>query len=147
MLARRAGPGKAIAHGPRAYYTAGMIARRVDHVSFAVRDLARSLAFYQDVLGLQPVPRPDLGIPGAWLQAGDSQVHLLEVPSDFEGGTPPPHLNPAAGHAAFSIDDYDAALATLERHGLDILALGPTAGQMWVKDPDGHIIELIAVRR
>jgi len=124
-----------------------MLARRVDHVSFAVRDLARSLAFYQDVLGLQPVLRPDLGIPGAWLQAGDSQVHLLEVPAGFEGGTPPPLLNPIAGHAAFAIDDYDAALATLEHHGLSVLALGAEAGQMWVKDPDGHIIELIAVRR
>jgi glyoxylase I family protein len=124
-----------------------MIARRVDHVSFPVRDLARSLAFYRDVLGLQPAPRPDLGFPGAWLQAGDAQVHLLEVPADFEGGTPPPHLNPLAGHTAFAIEDYDATLATLQRHELDVLALGPAAGQMWVRDPDGHIIELIAVRR
>ena len=124
-----------------------MIARRVDHVSFPVRDLARSLAFYRDVLGLQPAPRPDLGFSGAWLQAGDAQVHLLEVPADFEGGTPPPHLNPLAGHTAFAIEDYDATLATLQRHELDVLALGPAAGQMWVRDPDGHIIELIAVRR
>ena len=124
-----------------------MIGRRVDHVSFPVRDLARSLAFYRDVLGLQPAPRPDLGFPGAWLQAGDAQVHLLEVPADFEGGTPPPHLNPLAGHTAFAIEDYDATLATLQRHGLEVLALGPAAGQMWVRDPDGHIIELIAVRR
>jgi glyoxylase I family protein len=124
-----------------------MIARRIDHVSFPVRDLARSLAFYRDVLGLQPVPRPDLGFPGAWLQAGGAQVHLLEVPADFEGGTPPPHLNPLAGHAAFAIDDYDATLDVLQRHGLEVLALGQTAGQMWVRDPDGHIIELIAAQR
>jgi glyoxylase I family protein len=124
-----------------------MIARRVDHVSFAVRNLDRSLAFYRDVLGLALAPRPDLGIPGVWLQAGDAQVHLIEVPADFDGGSPPPTLNPTAGHAAFGIDDYDTALATLQQHGLDVLALGATAGQMWVKDPDGHVIELIAVRR
>ncbi len=124
-----------------------MIARRVAHVSFAVRDLERSLRFYRDVLGLEPAPRPDLGIPGAWLQAGDAQVHLIEVPADFDGGSPPPRLNPAAGHAAFGVDDYDAALATLERHGLEVLAFGAAAGQMWVKDPDGHVIELIAARR
>jgi len=124
-----------------------MIARRVDHVSFAVRNLERSLAFYRDVLGLVLAPRPDLGIRGAWLQAGDAQVHLIEVPTDFDAGTPPPTLNPTAGHAAFGIDDYEAALATLEGHGLEVLALGPAAGQMWVKDPDGHVIELIAVRR
>src|SRR5258706_15552028 len=107
-----------------------MIARRVDHVSFAVRALARSLAFYRDVLGLEPAPRPDLGIPGAWLQAGDPQVHLIEVGADFEAGTPPPRLNPAAGHAAFGIDDYHAALATPERPGLQVLAFGAGAGPM-----------------
>jgi catechol 2,3-dioxygenase-like lactoylglutathione lyase family enzyme len=60
-----------------------MIARRVDHVSFAVRDLARSLAFYRDILGLESVARPDLSIPGAWLGAGEAQVHLIEVSADF----------------------------------------------------------------
>jgi glyoxylase I family protein len=124
-----------------------MIARRVDHVSFAVRNLARSLEFYRGVLGLELAPRPDLGIPGAWLQAGDAQVHLIEVPADFDAGTPPSALNPAAGHAAFGIDDYETALAKLRAHDLDVLAFGAASGQMWVRDPDGHIIELIAVRR
>ena len=124
-----------------------MIARRIDHVSFAVRDLARSLEFYRGVLGLELAPRPDLGIPGAWLQAGDAQVHLIEVPADFEAGTPPPALNPAAGHAAFGIDDYETALAKLRAHDLEVLAFGAASGQMWVRDPDGNIIELIAGRR
>ena len=124
-----------------------MIARRVDHVSFAVRDLARSLEFYRGVLGLELAPRPDLGIPGAWLQAGDAQVHLIEVPADFDAGTPPVALNPAAGHAAFGIDDYATALAKLRTHDLEVLAFGAASGQMWVRDPDGNIIELIAGRR
>ena len=124
-----------------------MIARRVDHVSFAVRDLERSLRFYRDLLGLVPAPRPDLGVPGAWLQAGDAQVHLIEVPPDFDAGTPPPALNPTAGHAAFGIDDYGAALRRLRDHDLKVLEFCEASGQMWVRDPDGHIIELIAVRR
>jgi len=28
-----------------------------------------------------------------------------------------------------------------------VLAFGAAAGQMWVRDPDGHIIELISARR
>jgi glyoxylase I family protein len=131
----------------RRVYVGRMIARRMDHVSFAVRDLERSLRFYRDVLGLSLAPRPDLGIPGAWLQVGDAQVHLIEVPADFDAGTPPPALNPIAGHAAFGIDDYAGALERLRAHGLEVLAIGEAAGQMWVKDPDGHVIELIAVRR
>src|SRR5262245_18521485 len=111
-----------------------MIARRVDHVSFAVRDPARSLRFYRDVLGLSLAPRPDLGIPGAWLAAGEAQVHLIEVPQDFDAGAPPPTLNPMACHAAFGIDDYASALARLREHGFDVLEFGEAAGQMWVKD-------------
>jgi len=124
-----------------------MIARRMDHVSFAVRDLGRSLTFYRDVLGLELAPRPDLGFPGAWLQAGEAQVHLIQIPSDFDAGSPPPALNPIAGHAAFGIDDYDAALSALRGRGLEVLTLGADAAQMWVRDPDGNIIELIAGRR
>jgi glyoxylase I family protein len=124
-----------------------MRALRVDHVSFAVRDLERSLAFYRDVLGLRPAPRPDLGFPGAWLAAGEAQVHLIEVPADFDAGSPPASLNPLGGHAAFAIDDYTTTLAALQARGLEVLALGADAGQMWVRDPDGNIIELIAGRR
>jgi glyoxylase I family protein len=124
-----------------------MIARRVDHVSFAVRDLERSLAFYRDLLGLPLAPRPDLGFPGAWLQAGEAQIHLIQVPGDFDAGTPPPALNPLAGHAAFGIEDYETTLSALRGRGLEVLALGAEAAQMWVRDPDGNIIELIAARR
>ena len=31
-----------------------------------------------------------------------------------------------------------------EMEGLEVLETSPTVGQMWVQDPDGNIIELIA---
>ena len=46
-----------------------MIPSRGHHVSFSVSDLEASLAFYRDVLGLEPIERPDFGLPGAWLEA------------------------------------------------------------------------------
>ena len=124
-----------------------MIARRVDHVSFAVRDLDRSLGFYRDVLGLPPLPRPDFGVPGAWLAVGEGQIHLIQVPEGFDRGTPPGRLSPAASHTAFWIDDYAQVLSALKAHGLEVLEGGAETGQMWVQDPDGYVIELIAVRR
>ena len=123
-----------------------MIARSLNHVSFAVRDLTRSLAFYRDLLGLETLPRPDFGFPGAWLGSGGAQIHLIEVPADFDAGTPPPTLNPLGGHTAFAIDDYDGTLAALRGRGLDVLAI-ESSRQMWVKDPDGNVIELIAGTR
>jgi len=124
-----------------------VIARGMSHVSFPVRDLAASLAFYRDVLGFVERPRPDLGIPGAWLRAGEAEVHLIAAVAGMPLGQPPPVLNPAAQHVAFRIEDYQGAVDRLKAHGLSVLEAGPDAGQMWVQDPDGHIIELIAGAR
>lgn len=122
------------------------VIRSVDHVSFAVRNLEASLRFWRDLLGLELAPRPDLGFPGAWLTVGDSQVHLLQAPEGFDGGTPPPTLHPIASHAAFGIDDYPGVRDLLREHGHEVFEL-ESSGQMWVKDPDGYIVELIATRR
>ena len=54
----------------------------LDHVSLLVRDTARALDFYTGILGLaQDETRPDLGYAGAWLQTGNGQIHLIELPS------------------------------------------------------------------
>lgn len=120
---------------------------KAHHTSFPVKDLARSRAFYEGVLGLEEKPRPDFGFPGVWYQAGTSEVHLLETGAGVDVGEPPPALNPMAQHVAFAIADYDAALALLRSRGLEVLETSPQQGQMWVRDPDGHIIELIVERR
>lgn len=119
------------------------IVQSVNHVSFPVRDLGRALAFYRDLLGLQTVPRPDFGVDGAWLSAGNAQLHLIVTPDGMVVDQPPPSLNPAASHLAFAIDDYGATLARVRAAGLEVLDAGAEIGQMWVRDPDGHVIELI----
>jgi len=118
----------------------------MNHVSFPVRDLERSLHFYCDVLGLAPLPRPNLPFPGAWLGKDGIQVHLIVPPEGAPLGAPPPSLNPLAGHVAFTIDDYETVVATLRAAGLATLEAGPEIGQLWVRDPDGHLIELIQPR-
>jgi catechol 2,3-dioxygenase-like lactoylglutathione lyase family enzyme len=119
---------------------------RGHHVSFAVRELARARHFYGSVLGLREIERPALGIAGAWYAAGDTEVHLIEAPAGVDTGAPPPRLTPIADHAAFAIDDYDAAVAHLRGAGLAVLETRREIGQLWVQDPDGHVIELIVPR-
>jgi glyoxylase I family protein len=123
------------------------IARALNHVSFAVRDLGRSLAFYRDLLGLAELPRPDFGVPGAWLGVGDAQIHLIQTPAGMDVGSPPTSINPAAGHTAFFIDDFQATAVALRAAGLTPLETSPEQGQMWVQDPDGHVIEFLNVTR
>ncbi|RMF20278.1 MAG: hypothetical protein D6760_11870, partial [Deltaproteobacteria bacterium] len=53
-------------------------------------------------------------------------------------------LSPYAVHAALAIDDYEATLRELEAAGVEVLATSAAVGQMWIEDPDGNVIELIA---
>ncbi len=113
------------------------------HMSFPVRDLARSRAFYEGVLGLAAIHRPALGIPGMWYRAGACEIHLIETPPGVDLGVPAPTLTPLARHAAFAVKDYEATLKHLREHLAEVLATSPQRGQIWVRDPDGHVLEFI----
>ncbi|HEV7535248.1 MAG TPA: VOC family protein, partial [Acidimicrobiia bacterium] len=83
----------------------------VHHVSIMVPDVEKALRFYNEVLGLeQRRDRPELGIGGAWLDAGPQQLHLVE-------GETPPGLGQ---HFALLVDDLDATVAELRHDGLDV---------------------------
>ena len=124
-----------------------MIANAVDHVSLTVRDLERTRAFYEGILGLEPIPRPDLGaLGGIWYGAGNAQIHIIVAPDGADVGSPPPTNNPVAPHLAFAIDDWEKTRDALQAHGLEVLAPSAEMGQMWVQDPDGYVLEFIVPR-
>jgi len=118
-----------------------MISNAVHHVSFIVHDLEPALHFYRDVLGFEPIDRPSMGIEGAWLRAGSTQVHLIVPPEGADVGATPSKTNPIANHTAFAIDDYETARDHLQQAGLDVLEFGAERGQMWVSDPAGNVLE------
>jgi glyoxylase I family protein len=119
----------------------------IHHVSLHVNNLERSLEFFQGVLGLEPIARPDMGVEGAWLGLGGSQVHLI-VHDERSGdvGSTPNSINPAAQHVAFAVTDYDSTVAHLRTAGLELVETSAARGQCWVQDPDGHVIEFIVTR-
>lgn len=105
------------------------------HVSINVSDPARSIAFYTEVLGgAVRDDRPDFGIGGAWIDVGDTQVHLIE-------SEVPPNLGQ---HFAILVDDLDAVVAELRSKGFaieDARIVGPDR-QTFITDPDGNAVEL-----
>lgn len=126
---------------------------RIDKVletSLYVADLARSVRFYEAVLGLTPMF--DDGRLAA-LDTGSGQVLLLfrrgasEAPSPVPGGIIPPHGGDGHLHLAFAIaaDSLDAWRAQLARHRVTIegTVLPERGGtSVYFRDPDGHLIEL-----
>ncbi|MEJ2360358.1 MAG: VOC family protein [Gammaproteobacteria bacterium] len=116
---------------------------RILHVSVIVSDTARSLDFYQGVLGLAiDYSRPDLGYPGAWLKLGEQQLHLLQL-SNPDPVTGRPAHGGRDRHVAIAVNDF----AGLRRH-FDELGLAYTLSKsgrpaMFIRDPDGNALELI----
>jgi catechol 2,3-dioxygenase-like lactoylglutathione lyase family enzyme len=99
-------------------------------------------SFYRDLLGLQSTWRPEIpGVPGAWFNLGDVQLHLV-------GSEPRPDgIDPGAPHVCFGVDDLDAAVALLDEHGIEHLEGSQrhhdhTVRQVWFTDPAGNVIEL-----
>lgn len=120
------------------------------HISLMVADVEQSAAFYRDVLGMTEVPRPrTFDFAGKWFRAGSAEIHLI---ASAEGKQPPGDA-PNAGerksrarHFAFEVAGMDETLAHLRHAGIPIHAgpqeRGDGALQVYVFDPDGHLIEL-----
>jgi catechol 2,3-dioxygenase-like lactoylglutathione lyase family enzyme len=112
-----------------------MRATGVHHVSINVSDVEAALAFYVGELGLsQRDDRPDLGIGGAWLDAGDQQVHLIEAPVPANQGQ----------HFALRVSDLDAVVEELRGRGVAVGDPTPIgrSRQAFTTDPSGNSIEL-----
>ena len=116
---------------------------RLHHCSVVVSDTARAVAFYRDILGLAIDPsRPALGFPGCWLQIGDQQLHLLEVPN-----ADPTAGRPAHGgrdrHTAVAVDDLAAYVARLNEAEIPFTVSRSGRPALFCRDPDGNAWELI----
>jgi catechol 2,3-dioxygenase-like lactoylglutathione lyase family enzyme len=123
-----------------------MIGSRVHHVSFPVSDLERARAFYEGVLGLEPIPRPEMSLGGEWYRIGDAEIHIIVTPEGADVGARPAGLTPLGPHTAFQIDDYAKTLEVVEARGVEVLKTSAENGQMWIRDPDGNVFELIEPR-
>ena len=95
-------------------------------------------AFYQDLLGLTRVPKPEplAARGGCWFEAPGVKVHLgVEV--DFRAAH--------KAHPALVVDDLAALCARLSEAGCDVRDGDDPSGrpQAYVDDPFGNRIELV----
>jgi catechol 2,3-dioxygenase-like lactoylglutathione lyase family enzyme len=114
--------------------------KTIDHVTINCADLAKSRAFYIDVLGLADGDRPNFSFPGAWLYAGEhAVVHLVGSRGDVPGPTG------NFDHVAFDASDLAAMRTRFAEAGVafrEAKVPGRPLHQVFLHDPDGVKIEL-----
>ena len=110
--------------------------RAVDFVSYSVRDMDRSEAFYRDVLGLDvEVARGKPGTRAAGfmeLDAGGTTIGLIQQPEFFPNAI-----------VALAVEDVHAAVEELRGKGVPISMEPietPVCFMAVVADPDGNRI-------
>ena len=139
-----------------------------EHIGIQVRDLERSIRFYEDHLGLQCVLRgtrsepyvqrvvgyyPDvtlelaeLAIPGT-----DVRLEIVEYRGVARAPIDPATANPGTVHFSLFVDDIDGMYERLTAAGVEFVSevqtstAGPLAGGrvVYMKDPDGIRVELV----
>jgi catechol 2,3-dioxygenase-like lactoylglutathione lyase family enzyme len=111
---------------------------RIDHVSLDVRDRARSLAWYEDVLGITPHSRHHLPHEPIFIGPDQGRLGLF--------AERPPGLR----HIALATDEPDQAQLTSRLDRLEIpyrRERHRDSDSIYFSDPDGTTLEVMVPRR
>jgi catechol 2,3-dioxygenase-like lactoylglutathione lyase family enzyme len=115
----------------------------LDHVNIRTRQLADTVRFYQDVLGLESGDRPNFTFPGAWMYSeGKPVVHLVDISPTDEPQKPDSGV---VHHVAFVSRGFASMKQRLQSNGMAFDARQVPGGATWqifVRDPNGVTIEL-----
>ena len=115
-----------------------------NHFNFNVLDLDRSLAFYQEALGLEPVRwnrKEDFTIVFLGDGSTDFRLELTYLHDRKE----PYDLGEAEYHLALATPDMAAARRKHDAMGC-VCFENPAMGIYFIEDPDGYWIEIVPER-
>jgi len=131
-----------------------------NHTGQVVADLERSKRFYQEVFGFQPwyeITPPDemtaklnclgppLGITASYLVLDGFVLELMAY--SVPGATapyPPRTMNqPGLTHLSISVDDVRATATKVVEHGGQVVEASDIGVALFVRDPDGQLLELL----
>jgi catechol 2,3-dioxygenase-like lactoylglutathione lyase family enzyme len=118
-----------------------------DHISLHVHDLAASVRFYSEALGLSEIENKTRRPGIRWFGFdGARSIHLIS------GGVDPPAERPLSSHFALASANFDEAVRFLAERGIAFVNSGGKAGeigfradgvrQIYFKDPDNYWIEI-----
>jgi catechol 2,3-dioxygenase-like lactoylglutathione lyase family enzyme len=136
---------------------------KFSHVGISVSDIERSIAFYRDMFGLEPLMdimpfggrdyEAIMDIPGVtgricMIGKGDTNLELFE----FDGGKRKDPEYPVSDHGishfGIFVDDIAATYKKLEEAGVRIHTpvitfMGGGMKATYCRDPDGNVFEIL----
>jgi len=119
-----------------------MPAIEINHVSIHADDLDESVAFYEEVFGMERVPSVNFEVPVEWLQCGDDQLHLFD--RDVEA--------PVYHHFGMTVADFEEIFRAAQERDLfanwddlgdpGVYSLPDDSVQVYLHDPADNLIEV-----
>jgi len=129
------------------------IVKRIDHVAVLVDDLEKTLAFWQDGLGIalshvEDAPAEKSMV--AFLPVGGSEVELVKPTTDDSGlARYLEKRGPGMHHICLEVDDIEGMLAHLKEKGIQLINEAPVTGSggkryafIHPKSANGVMVEL-----
>jgi glyoxylase I family protein len=118
----------------------------IHHATLLTSDLARSRAFYEDVLGLHLARnRPQMSFDGVWYDiASNQQIHLMLLPNPESGLQRPAHGG-RDHHVALGVKNLQKLKASLEASGISCTISLSGRNAVFCRDPDQNALEFIEV--
>lgn len=116
---------------------------RIAHIALLVSDLKRAAQFYEKVLDLQRIERPDLAFDGIWYGLNEGQqIHLMRLDNPYQNCIKPLHGG-RDNHVAMQTDNLKPIIARLDHFGIPYSMSQSGRAALFCRDPDGHTIELL----
>ena len=118
-----------------------------NHFNFNVLDLDKSLAFYKEALGLEPV-REKTAADGSFrlVYLGDGRTDFQLELTWLRDRKEPYDLGECEFHLAFVTDQYQAFYEKHQAMGC-ICFENPAMGIYFISDPDGYWIEIVPEKK
>ncbi len=115
----------------------------LQHVNIRTDDLAGTVKFWEDAIGLTDGDRPNFAFPGAWLYSGkEAVVHLIGIAKTDEAAL---KETGCIDHVAFAAEGFEAFKQRLSGLGCEYEARVVPGGRLWqlfLRDPNGVLCEL-----
>lgn len=109
-----------------------MVAKSIEHIGIAVKNLEESIKYYEDVLGLKCYAIEevkDQKVKTAFFKIGEVKIELLES-TDPQGpiGKFIEKKGSGVHHLAFKVEDVQSSLSKVKEKGVQLIDEKPRAG-------------------